>query len=78
VLAGLAAWRRQRGLVALNVLLILVRFGVLAGTRRAYADPPWTFWLSPLADIPVTLRLWTSMLKRRHVWRGRALVLEDD
>jgi dolichol-phosphate mannosyltransferase len=62
-------------LLALNVLLVLVRVGVLFGTRRAYTSPPWTYWLSPLADFPVTVRLWSSILRRRHTWRGRPLVM---
>ncbi|MCC7367490.1 MAG: glycosyltransferase [Chloroflexi bacterium] len=63
-----------RLLVALNVLLLVLRVGVLVGIRRAYSAPPWTFWLAPLADFPVALRLWASILKRRHTWRGRPLV----
>lgn len=74
----LTVWLLKRGgsrqLLALNVLLLLVRFGVLVGTRRAYVTRPWTYWLSPLADFPVTVRLWASILKRRHTWRGRPLV----
>jgi dolichol-phosphate mannosyltransferase len=55
-------------------LLVLVRLGVLGGTARAYAWRPWTYWLSPLADLPVAVQLWRNALQRTHVWRGRILV----
>jgi len=55
-------------------VLVLVRAGVLAGAARAYVSRPWTYWLSPLADVPVALALFASALRRRHVWRGRELV----
>ncbi len=64
------------GLLALvvNGALTAVRLGVLAGTARAYRRVPPTYWLSPLCDLPVALRLWQSLLQRRHTWRGRVLV----
>ena len=34
---------------------------------------PLTYWLSPLCDLPVALRLWGSWRQRRHVWRGRVI-----
>jgi dolichol-phosphate mannosyltransferase len=55
--------------------LAFVRYGVLAGAARAYVQPPATYWLSPLADVPVTLALVAALLRRRHTWRGRELVL---
>lgn len=55
----------------------IVRFGVLAGTRRAYVRPPLTYWLSPLADLPVAVALVIAALRRRHVWRGRTLILKE-
>ena len=66
--------RGSQWLLALNVLLLLVRVGVLAGTRRAYSAPSGAYWLSPLVDVPVAVQLWISTLKRRHTWRGRPLV----
>jgi dolichol-phosphate mannosyltransferase len=66
---GVSTW-----LVALNAILSLIRFGVLFGIARAYERRPWTYWLSPLCDFPVALRLLTSALQRRHVWRGRVYV----
>jgi dolichol-phosphate mannosyltransferase len=38
--------------------------------------PPWTYWLSPLADLPAVALLAASALRRRHTWRGRTLVEE--
>src|SRR5215207_2118422 len=48
--------------------------GLLGGTARAYAWRPWTYWLSPLTDLPVAVQLWRNALRRTHVWRGRLLV----
>lgn len=62
---------------AVNIALFAMRLGILAGTRRAYRQPPATYWLSPLVDLPVSLRLWQSVLQRSHTWRGRTLVPED-
>jgi dolichol-phosphate mannosyltransferase len=55
-------------------LLVLVRAGVLIGAARAYPNRPWTYWLSPLCDLPASLRLIQSALARRHTWRGRSYV----
>jgi hypothetical protein len=55
-------------------ILLLIRFGILFGVARAYKPSPWTYWLSPLVDLPVALRLISSALTRRHVWRGRIYV----
>ena len=55
--------------------LLALRLGTLVGIARAYARRPWGgFWLSPLCDTPVAIRLWMMALRRRYVWRGRALV----
>jgi dolichol-phosphate mannosyltransferase len=76
----LMLWRsvpRPRFALAINGLLVLVRLGVLGGTARAYAWRPWTYWLSPLADLPVAVQLWRNALRRTHVWRDRILVRES-
>ncbi len=62
---------------AVAAILTCVRLGVLFGAARAYVRRPWTYWLSPLADIPVTLALCASAIRRRHSWRGRELVLAE-
>ena len=57
-----------------NAVLAVMRLGTLAGMRRAYDDRPWTYWLSPLADLPAALALIVSARRRRHTWRGREIV----
>jgi dolichol-phosphate mannosyltransferase len=67
--------RRKRGLlVVVNGILAAIRIGVLFGTSHAYKQKPWSYWLSPLCDLPVTLQLARMVLQRRHVWRGRVIV----
>lgn len=61
-------------LVLLNGFYSAMRIGVLCGTARAYNRRPWSYWLSPLCDLPVALQLGINTLKRRHRWRGRVLV----
>lgn len=63
-----------RWVVGVNVALVAARIGVLTGMRRAYRRPPWTYWLSPLFDLPVAVLLVIMMLRRRYTWRGRVLV----
>ncbi len=70
--AGASGW-----VVAINLILGLTRLGVLMGIARAYEWRPWTYWFSPLLDLPVALRLITSALRRRQVWRGRVYVRRD-
>jgi dolichol-phosphate mannosyltransferase len=75
----LMLWRsvpRQQFALTINGFLVLVRLGVLAGTARAYAWRPWTYWLSPLTDLPVVMQLWCNALRRTHSWRGQVLVRE--
>jgi dolichol-phosphate mannosyltransferase len=65
---------RRHPAAVLNVALACTRLGVLAGTARAYERRPWSYWLSPLCDLPVALRLLSMARRRTHVWRGRTLV----
>jgi dolichol-phosphate mannosyltransferase len=58
----------------LNIALLCTRFGVLVGMARAYDRRPWTYWLSPVCDLPVAIRLWSMSRRRSHVWRGRPFV----
>ena len=64
-------------LAALEGGLVAARLGVLAGMRRAYIDPPATYWLSPLVDLPVAIKLVSSALRRQFTWRGRDLIPGD-
>jgi dolichol-phosphate mannosyltransferase len=57
-----------------NLALAVIRLGLLFGMARAYAPRPWTYWLSPLCDLPASLRLWWSATRRQHRWRGRTLI----
>jgi dolichol-phosphate mannosyltransferase len=66
---GASGW-----VVAVNLTRSLTRLGVLMGIARAYEWRPWTYWFSPLLDLPVALRLITSALRRRQIWRGRVYV----
>ena len=66
--------RRHNWMLLLNSTLGAMRIGVLFGTMRAYRRRPWTYWLSPLCDLPVAIQLLRSALRRRHIWRGRVLV----
>lgn len=68
---------RSRWSGALNGMLLVMRIGVLFGTARAYRRRPWSYWLSPLCDLPVAVQLVRSAVQRRHVWRGRVLVRGD-
>ncbi len=61
----------------LNAALLMARLGVLGGTARAYVTVPPTYWLSPLADVPVALRLMAMWRRRNHRWRGRDFVSGD-
>lgn len=65
---------RRNWMLLLNSILGAIRIGVLFGTMRAYRRRPWTYWLSPLCDLPVAVQLLRSALRRRHIWRGRVLV----
>jgi dolichol-phosphate mannosyltransferase len=71
------ASRINRWLRVVNLGLVLVRLGILVGTRRAYCRAPWTYWLSPLLDLPITVQLWRSALTRRQRWRGRPVLSGD-
>ncbi|MBJ7597201.1 glycosyltransferase [Candidatus Nephthysia bennettiae] len=66
--------RRPRLALAVNAALLGLRLGVLAGTRRAYVRARWTYWLSPLLDLPAAAALYLSLVRRRHLWRGRPMV----
>ncbi len=69
-----AAQRRRSWPLVLNGILVALRIGTLFGMARAYHRRPWSYWLSPLCDLPVAVKLGKSALQRRHSWRGRVLV----
>jgi len=63
---------RTAGLRRVNLVLAAARLGMLLGLARAYPARPWSYWLSPLADLPAALAVWRSALAGRHTWRGRS------
>jgi dolichol-phosphate mannosyltransferase len=67
---------RSGGLRRVNLLLTGVRIGMVVGMARAYPARPWTYWLSPLADLPAAWAVWRSALAHRHTWRGRSYARE--
>src|SRR5579883_3082668 len=62
------------GLLWLNGLYVALRLCILAGSARAYRRRLWTYWFSPLCDLPVALKLASSAWRRRHTWRGRVIL----
>jgi dolichol-phosphate mannosyltransferase len=64
----------ERWSTAVNLALAMMRLGILAGAARAYCRRPWSYWLSPLCDLPAALQLWRTAFRRQHSWRGRILV----
>jgi dolichol-phosphate mannosyltransferase len=72
VLGG--ALKQPRWFLMMNLGLLLMRIGVLAGTARAYRSRPCSYWLSPVMDLPAALRLIGSTVKKHQVWRGRAYI----
>lgn len=51
--------------------LLLVRLALLAGLRGSYTVRGPAYWLSPLADPLVAVRLTWSTLRPTRTWRGR-------
>lgn len=57
----------------IDVVLVAVRLGTLAGTRRAYTRTDSAYWLSVLADPIAALAIGRGIARRgRQTWRGRA------
>ncbi|HEX2227864.1 MAG TPA: glycosyltransferase family 2 protein [Candidatus Binatia bacterium] len=59
-------------IVVISALFLLARIGILVGVARAYPRRVWSYWLSPLFDLPVVLRVIASALARHQTWRGRS------
>jgi dolichol-phosphate mannosyltransferase len=57
---------------ALDAVLVLARLGLVGGTAPSYARAGLAHWLSPLADVPVALRLTRGALRPDRTWRGRS------
>jgi dolichol-phosphate mannosyltransferase len=55
----------------LDALLVAVRLAIHGAMRHSYRPHGPAFWLSPLADVAVMVRLtWSAIRPTRH-WRGR-------
>jgi dolichol-phosphate mannosyltransferase len=56
----------------LDVALLALRAGTLAGTAQAYDKPTPAYWLSPLADPLAAVRLTQATIRPERRWRGRS------
>jgi dolichol-phosphate mannosyltransferase len=55
-----------------DLALLALRIGTLAGTRRAYDRADAAYWLSPLADVVAVAAIARGIARgRRQTWRGR-------
>ena len=66
------AVRRQADVI--DAAALVMRFGTLVGTRRAYAGRGVAYWTSPLADPVALAATVTGLVRRSPTWRGRRLV----
>jgi dolichol-phosphate mannosyltransferase len=57
----------------LDAVLIVIRWGVAAGTRRAYRPAGLALWLAPLADLVSVSAVASAAVRRSITWRGRRL-----
>ena len=55
----------------LDVALLAMRLGTLAGTAQAYERPGRAYWASPAADLVAVAALARGLLDRTRHWRGR-------
>jgi dolichol-phosphate mannosyltransferase len=62
---------------ALDVALLAMRAGTLAGTARAYERTDLAYWLSPLADPAAVLRVLWGAVRPGRSWRGRTYSRSD-
>jgi dolichol-phosphate mannosyltransferase len=56
----------------LDAALLALRLGLLAATAPAYRTRGPAYWCSPLADLPVAIRLTWGALRPGTTWRGRS------
>jgi dolichol-phosphate mannosyltransferase len=69
---ALPPWRLLAGRGdRLDAAFVAARWLVLVALARNYAPRGPGFWLSPLADLPVAVRLTWSVLRPGRTWRGR-------
>jgi hypothetical protein len=68
-IGGLPLW-----FLLVQAVLLVSRIGALTGVNCSYARRAASYWLSPLLDVPVAMRLLAAQFQRRLVWRGRVHV----
>jgi dolichol-phosphate mannosyltransferase len=56
----------------LDAVLVALRLALLGPLARSYRPRGAGFWLSPLADLAVAVRLTASVLRPERTWRGRS------
>jgi dolichol-phosphate mannosyltransferase len=61
----------RRGGRRLPAALLVLRLAVHGALRESYARPRMAFWLAPLADLVVVVRLTWAALRPARSWRGR-------
>jgi dolichol-phosphate mannosyltransferase len=57
---------------AIDAVALALRLGTLAGTARAYRRRGLPYWLSPLADPAVAVRITAGTVRPDRRWRGRS------
>lgn len=72
---ALVKYGRNSPLTIMNVILLITRMGILGGIARAYERRPWSYWLSPVTDLPVAIRTIVMARRRQHRWRGRIFTI---
>lgn len=73
----LAFGPKSISLRAVNIALLMLRVGTLAGTARIYAKRKAGYWLSPLTDAPAVGLILVHALIRTPCWRGRPLAKKE-
>lgn len=78
-LAPIAIAKRGRNdpLAIVNAVLLIIRVGMLQGMARAYDQRPWTYWLTPVSDLPVAIKIISMAGHHQHTWRGRTFTTGD-
>lgn len=71
---GGVEWLTLNILLALNLGLLAMRWGMVAAVSGSYFPGPgqWLLWLSPLADTLAVWRIIQSSMQQPKSWRGRS------
>ncbi len=60
---------------AVDLVVLALRLGTLAGTARAFRPRGAAYWLSPLADGVAVACLGAGLVRPQRSWRGRRIRL---